>query len=317
MKPKLSNVSTSARALAAVARHPMEDLPQLVNGQIRGVDDLVGQRANRREHCRAPVRAPPPSGGPGASGCGRRVSLKRRSSAASLASRKISSGCSPRVACSRRHIARKLANEPALAHVDDHCDLLGVGVLAQRQVGQHRDERRRQVVDAVVAEIFERANRVRLARARQCRSRRGSRAAPVARRRGVGRRAAAARLYDARHSMPSVVEVVIAGRPRGCVRSRRSRSCASSRAASSRAALMPRVRSSWLRAATSTRMARLRPGRHRHPDERHAQPEQLVRTHRRVRGGRTRAADPSDRAARPTRPASTCASRRRRTDRGG
>ena len=58
--------------------------------------------------------------------------------------------------------ARELLRESALANVDDDRDLRVVGVLAQRQVGHHGNQRRREVVHAVVAEVLERADRVRL-----------------------------------------------------------------------------------------------------------------------------------------------------------
>ena len=102
-----------------------------------------------------------------ASGCGRRVSLKRRTSAAVFASRKI------RIGLRRRHLPqlaedlRKRRDEAALPHVDDDRDLLDLAAGAQRQLGERGDERGRQVVDAEVAEILERADRLRLARARQ------------------------------------------------------------------------------------------------------------------------------------------------------
>ena len=136
---------------------------QLVNGEVRRVDDLVRHRADLAPASAAPRSIASATGRSGASGCGRRVSLKRRSSAASLASRNTSIGSQVRRRLQPPPDRRKLANEPALAHVDDDGDLGLVGVLAQRQVGQHRNQRRRQVVDAVVAEILERADRVRLA----------------------------------------------------------------------------------------------------------------------------------------------------------
>ena len=54
------------RARVAVARHRLEDLPQLVDGEVRRVHDLVGHRADLREHlplfvdriADRPVRAP-------------------------------------------------------------------------------------------------------------------------------------------------------------------------------------------------------------------------------------------------------------------
>ena len=62
---------------------------------------------------------------------------------------------------------RERRQEAALADVDDDRDLLDVAAGAQRQLRQRRNQRRRQVVDAEVAEILERADRLRLARSRQ------------------------------------------------------------------------------------------------------------------------------------------------------
>ena len=102
-----------------------------------------------------------------ASGCGRRVSLNRRTSAASLASRKISVGIEPGIARSDVEHARELLEQRALAHVDDDGGLLDLGAGPQRQLREGRHQRDRQVVDAEVAEVLERADRLRLARARQ------------------------------------------------------------------------------------------------------------------------------------------------------
>ena len=62
----------------------------------------------------------------GASGCGRRVSLKRRTSAAWLASRKISTGLSRGIFRSWRKIFGNDDRKFAFAHVDDDGDLLDV-----------------------------------------------------------------------------------------------------------------------------------------------------------------------------------------------
>ena len=96
-----------------------------------------------------------------ASGCGRRVSLNRRTSAALLASRKMSTGLSPRICRSRgQHRGNAEQKVPSrtsttIAH------LLDVAA-AHDERGQRRNERRRQVVDAEVAEVLERPDRLRL-----------------------------------------------------------------------------------------------------------------------------------------------------------
>src|SRR5262245_23236043 len=62
---------------------------------------------------------------------------------------------------------RERRQQAALAYVDDDGHLLDVAAGAQRQPGERRDQHRRQVVDAEVAEILERSNRLRLAGPRQ------------------------------------------------------------------------------------------------------------------------------------------------------
>ena len=103
----------------------------------------------------------------GASGCGRRVSLNRRTSASWLASRKISIGLSPGIALQLAEDLRKRREEPALADVDDDRDLRRSPPARRDSFASVGIERRRQVVDAEVAEVLERANRLRLAGARQ------------------------------------------------------------------------------------------------------------------------------------------------------
>ena len=124
-------------------------------------------RADRRSAARARRGCPRSTDRSGASGCGRRVSLNRRTSAAWLASRKISTGLRPRHLAQLPEHLRERRQESALAHVDDDRDLVDVAAGAQRQLRQRRNQRRRQVVDAEVAEILERADRLRLARAGQ------------------------------------------------------------------------------------------------------------------------------------------------------
>jgi hypothetical protein len=55
--------------------------------------------------------------------------------------------------------AREVADESRLAHVHDHRHAV-VFALAFAQLGQHRQQRHRQIVDAVVAEVLEGANRL-------------------------------------------------------------------------------------------------------------------------------------------------------------
>ena len=112
-------------------------------------------------------RMPSMTGRPCASGCGRRVSLNRRTSASWLASRKISTGSSRGIALQLPQDARELAEEAALADVDDDAPPSAARRLRGATARQRRDQLRRQVVDAEVAEVLERANRLRLAGAGQ------------------------------------------------------------------------------------------------------------------------------------------------------
>ena len=114
------------------------------------------------------VGCPPTTERSGASGCGRRVSLKRRTSASWLASRKISSGFRPRHRLQPRADLRERRQEAALADVHDNRDLRRARrLLARDSSASVGNQLGRQVVDAEVAEILERANRLRLPRTRQ------------------------------------------------------------------------------------------------------------------------------------------------------
>ena len=62
---------------------------------------------------------------------------------------------------------RERRQESALTHVDDDRDLGDVAAGRQRQLGERRNQRRREVVDTEVPEIFERADCLRFSRARE------------------------------------------------------------------------------------------------------------------------------------------------------
>ena len=191
-----------------------------------------------------------------ASGCGRRVSLKRRTSAEWLASRKISVGfkfgCRAQLSEDTRETAREIPSRgrrrrspPSPARVAS----------ARRQLRHRRNELRRQVVDAEVAEIFERADRLRLPGPGESRQDDESPRAPT--------RPPAAR-HGTAPPVARVTRVLPCSTSSSDVDVRRG---SPSRAASRRADRRdraprsgPRVRSSWLRAATSTSTPRLRPG---------------------------------------------------------
>ena len=57
----------------------------------------------------------------------------------------------------------KVLEQPALADVDDDGRARDLAAGAERQLGQHRQERDREVVDAEVPEVLERPDRLRLA----------------------------------------------------------------------------------------------------------------------------------------------------------
>src|SRR5688572_26456699 len=59
---------------------------------------------------------------------------------------------------------REFLDEAALPDVDDDGHLRQAGLFVRRQLGHGRNQLRRQVIDAEVAEVFERADRLRLAR---------------------------------------------------------------------------------------------------------------------------------------------------------
>ncbi len=86
------------------------------------------------------------------SGCGRRVSLKRRSSTASAASRKII--CVGKHALDRVHDGRQLVQLRAFANIHHQRRALDLGRLPH-QLGEAGNQVDRQVVHAVVAQILE------------------------------------------------------------------------------------------------------------------------------------------------------------------
>ena len=90
----------------------------------------------------------------GSSGCGRRVSLKRRTSAASEASRNHSETRSAFLLLELGVDRRQLAKALAFANVDDHGDFRGVVFGLQSEFVEFADESNRKVIDAEVAAVF-------------------------------------------------------------------------------------------------------------------------------------------------------------------
>ena len=169
--------------------------------------------------------------------------------------------------------------------------LRDVAVAAQRQLGQGRNQLRRQVVDAEVAEVLERADRLRLARPRQPGQddERRPRRRPAPRRRAArsGRsrsRSSSIRRRLRRAAAPSRVARGARQRPGGVVPARPQQ-------------LVARRHLDQDREAAA--------GRHRHAHERHLHARAARSTRRRGPADRTRARRPSARAAPPARRAST------------
>ena len=201
---------------------------------------------------------------------------------------------------------RERRQEVAFAHVDDDRDLVDVAA-AHRQLGQRRDQRRRQVVDAEVAEILERADRLRLSRSRE--------PGQDDERRRVGLAATGSRALRSSDASP----VLQRRRPRPRLR-RSSADAASPRAApasrrsaSSRAGVMAARPQQLIARRDFDQNRDVAARRHRHADQRHLAGRGSRGTRRRGRAARIRAPDPSVRAARPARCASTTASTRCRT----
>ena len=85
---------------------------------------------------------------------------------------------------------RELVQHLPFADVDDNRRARDLGAGSQRQLGEHRQQRDRQVVDAEIAEVLERADRLRLAGTREAGQHHESRRRPpvlAARRGGVRR----------------------------------------------------------------------------------------------------------------------------------
>ncbi len=249
LEPEAEDRDHERRAWRAAGPQSRNASPQLVDGQRVVSTHRVGQPADgcsarrssrmpsvterpRRERMRAPRLAESP-----------------RTSASSVASRKISTGLS------RAHRAAALADTPGTRQRTGprarrrrrrraRCSL----PRAQRQLRERRQQRDRQVVDAEVAEVLERADRLGLARARQAREHDEPRRVAV---RAAPARAAALAVIDPSSDVAWRPPSRSASGP-----SRRSSALDERRAPHDG----PRLRSNWLRAATSTRIARFRPG---------------------------------------------------------
>ena len=218
---------------------------------------------------------------------------------------------------------RELVEHLAFADVDHDRGARDFVAGAQRQLGEHRQERHRQVVDAEVAEVLERADRLRLAGAGEAgeddeargdgRARRPPRRvsrSPRSRAAGLRPRALPIALHATVSVACSEVESseLDVGRP--------------ARLAELRVEALGEPLRGVVAAVAQQLVARrdldqdreIASRRDRHPHHRDAHAEPSRSALRRGRADRTRAPAPSARAAPPARPASTSASTRRRTD---
>ena len=158
LKPKLVVEMVRSPVPAAALELRVDVRAQLVHVELGGVEDDVGDVADRVEALALRADAVT-TVSPRPMGCGRRVSEKRRTRASSLASRKttrvgrtlrtfLRMAGSGRAAClrARRRPGRRVRSR-GLAH----------------EVGEARDEFQRQVVDGVEAEVLKRFERGELA----------------------------------------------------------------------------------------------------------------------------------------------------------
>ena len=156
------------RARRPAARDACEHVAQLVHGHRRGVHDVVGHASHRlhrlalfadaldggtvgRQRVRPARLAEPAHQG----GLGRLEKDEHRIQAPHLLQATVD--------------AREVREQLSLADVDDDGRARDLAAGAQRQLGQHRKQRDREVVDAEVPKVLERANRLRFARAREAR----------------------------------------------------------------------------------------------------------------------------------------------------
>ena len=166
LEPEAQDRDDQPRAGRAAARDAGEDVPQLVHRHRRRVDDVVGHPADRLH--RLALLADALDRGP----IGRERMRPARFAEAPH-QRRLCRLEEDEHRVEVPHVlqppvdARKLLEQPAFADVDDDRGARDLAAGAQRQLGEHRQQRDRQVVDAEVAEVLERANRLRLARTRQ------------------------------------------------------------------------------------------------------------------------------------------------------
>ncbi len=151
---------------AARLRERLEPLAQLVHGQVGGVDDLVGQRANLLQL--PALRADAFDDGPAVRERMGPPRLAESPDQRFMARFEEDEGrVQPGGRLELPPHARKLAEETALADVDDQRHFRQDRAFTARQRGERRHELRGEIVDAEVAEVLQRANRLRLAGARE------------------------------------------------------------------------------------------------------------------------------------------------------
>ena len=168
LKPKLTRVTASLPAwpfhVARRERERLERLPQLMHRQVRRVDDVIGHRPDavhppalgldpfrRRRVRRQRMRPPRFAEAPHERGVRRLEEDQRR----------VQPFHAPQLPVRLRELREKIL------FPDVHDDGDARDAFAPHEIGERRNERRRNVVDAEVAEILERPDRLRFPRARQ------------------------------------------------------------------------------------------------------------------------------------------------------
>ena len=150
------------------ARQAHEKLPQLVDRHVGRVDDLVREVANdvqSRAFVTNPFGDRPIRRERMRPACFAEAADERRVARFEEDQHRIEPGHFPQPPENLRERRQK----SAFADVDHDCDFVDAATGPDRQPRERGNQRRRQIVDAEVPEIFERANRLRLAGARQSR----------------------------------------------------------------------------------------------------------------------------------------------------
>ena len=129
-----------------------DKLAQLVNRELGSVDDQIGHGADGGELRRAPSGCSSESTYPLPSGCGRRVSLKRRRIASSSASRKIRRVCSQGRMLA--YTSGKLFKPVAFPDIHHECRRGNARIVA-RELRELGNQLNRQIIHRIEAEVLQ------------------------------------------------------------------------------------------------------------------------------------------------------------------